>query len=56
MTTPTLVRKPKGATAKYTAITGLRDDISMENNRTCMVITNAGMRLMLNNMKANDKS
>ena len=56
LTTPTLVRKPKGATVKYTVIMGLKDDISMENNRTRMVITNAAMRLMLNNMKANDRS
>ena len=54
--TSTLVRKPKGATAKYTVIVGLKDDISMENNRIRMVMTNAGIRLMLNNLKANDKS
>ena len=54
--TPTLVRKPKGATAKYTVIMGLKGDVSMENGRTRMAMTNAGMRLMLNNMKENDKS
>ena len=56
LATPTLVRKPKGASAKYTVIIGLKDDVSMKNNRNRMVMTDAGTRLMFNTMKAKDKS